>query len=121
MEDTTPWNLRTLRDGDRRRQKAEKRKKIPGFECFVDAINYGCNSDDIVAPLANLRRCFFEVLELTPNKMGCVLYRSYAASDSDCMSRNMKAPSFSRCFKSQAVRPTTESAITILREACFLV
>lgn len=91
-------------------------------------------SDDMIAPLATLRRCLLRYC-FDPKQNGVVvLGRGYAASDSDCVSRNMMVPSFPRCFKNQAVAllrmlskgpvaGPTESAITkpSLREACFLV
>src|SRR5277367_1265216 len=91
-------------------------------------------SDDMVAPLANLRRCLLRYC-VDPKQNGVViLCRGYAASDSDCIGRNMMAHHFhiaskikpSPCYecsaRGQSASPT-ESATTkpTLREACFLV
>jgi hypothetical protein len=44
VEDTAPRDPLTLCDVDRRRQKAEQREEVSGFECFIDAIDCGCIS-----------------------------------------------------------------------------
>src|SRR5271170_7292178 len=80
-------------------------------------------SDDMVAPLANLRRCLLRYC-VDPKQNGVViLCRGYAASDSDCIGRNMMAHHFhvaskitpSPCYECSArCRSTgpTESATT---------